>query len=137
MVKTARVHTQSSCASTYCSHCSLTVLAAATLSLLVADPNVFAQPTALNVQITVFPVNGILYQANDDLTPGNQITPLSPIVTNSNFTVIYVNTGVNAFGWQQEIYDDLFQYQAQLTYNETSVESIVDGTNASHMCCKA
>lgn len=80
----------------------------------------------LSVWITQLPSSGALYQTSDGVTLGAQITTTPSLVTNSNFSVVYVNTAATApFGGISVLYTDTILWQPRLTYNATAITSSV------------
>ena len=95
-----------------------------TITLSATDSNPFAYSSALGFVIISVPSNtGQLYQTSDGVTLGAQITSYPTLVTDTAFRVVYVNTEGSTWGegGGAVLYQDYFQFQAQVTYNGTVV----------------
>lgn len=90
------------------------------VTLTPVDGNSFATAGAASVRITQLPSFGTLYQTSDGISQGAPITAIPSLVTNSNFSVMYVNTAPTApYSGLAVMYTDSFLWQPQLTYNGT------------------
>ena len=99
-------------------------LLSATVTLTGVDLNPFANSSALGfVVVSPGPSSGQLYQTPDGLNLGAPISSFPTTVTNANFSVIYVSTPGSppSQGGAMVLYQDFFQFQAQLTYQGVTV----------------
>ena len=94
------------------------------------DGNSFAISDALAVVVISLPLSGQLYQTADGFTLGAAINAAPVVVSNSNCSVIYVNTAspTPVDGGVEVLYQDSFQYTAQVTYNGTVVPAALSNT---------
>ena len=98
---------------------------AVTISFTATDTNNFARSAALGFLIISLPATGQLYQTPDGWSLGSAISALGTAVTNANCSIIYVNTqgSIALEGGVSVLYSDSFQFQAQVTYNGTTVQA--------------